>query len=118
MSFELIGDDNGVVRFRLTGVVSRLDTDHAQSAMADAIERHGTIRVLIILEDFAGWQSGVDWSDTSFADANDTNITKIAIVGEEEWKEDVLTFLVAPLRSATVEFFERAMIDAANRWIA
>ncbi len=118
MSFELIDDAAGVVRIRLIGIITRLDADHVQSVLADAIRGHGKIKVLAVLEDFGGWQSGVDWSDLSFAEAHDAQITRIAVVGEEEWKDDILAFLIAPLRSAAVEFFTRAHIDAANRWLA
>lgn len=118
MSFELIDDEAGVVRFRLTGVVTRPDMECGQSAMADAIARHGTIRVLVILDDFGGWQSGVDWGDISFFQEHDAHITRIAVVGDEQWKEEALAFAMASLRSGAVEFFERGKLDAANRWLA
>jgi len=118
MPFEMIDDDGAVIRMRFSGVVTRLDMDHSDSSIRDAIERHGTIKVLVILDDFRGWQSGVDWGDISFAQAHDEQIAKIAVVGDAAWKDEVLTFLVAPLRATPIEYFERSHIDAANRWLA
>jgi len=118
MPFERIGDEGGVTRLRLSGVVSRLDMDHAQGAMIDAIGRHGTIKVLIILDDFAGWQRGVDWGDLSFAQEHDAQIAKAAVVGDADWKDEVLTFMAAPLRTTEIRYFERVHLDDANRWLA
>jgi hypothetical protein len=118
MPFEMIAVDDGVLRLRLSGVLTRLDMDHTQTAVRDAIDRHATIKVLVILDDFGGWQSGVDWGDLSFAQETDAQIEKIAVVGDAAWKEDVMTFMVAPLRATEIQYFERAHTDAANRWLA
>jgi len=118
MSFEMIAVDDGVLRLRLAGVLTRLDMDHLQTAVRDAIRQNGEINVLVLLDDFAGWQRGVDWGDLSFTHETDANIAKIAVVGDAEWKDEVLTFMVAPLRATAIEYFERAQIDAANRWLA
>jgi len=117
MPFEKIGVDDGILRLRLSGVLTRLDLDHLQTAVRDAIQNRGDIKVLVILEDFGGWQSGVDWGDVSFAHETDANVEKIAVVGDAAWKDDVLTFMVAPLRATAIEYFERVHIDAANRWL-
>jgi hypothetical protein len=42
--------------------------------------------LLAILEDFQGWERGVDWNDLEFTISHGGEIAKIAIVGEPRWE--------------------------------
>ena len=62
-----------------------------QQSAAGIIRQQGHVRMLIIAEDFQGWQKGDDWDDVSFME-NDPYIRKMAIVGEKKWEELALLF--------------------------
>ena len=50
----------------------------------------------------------------SYGDA----ITRIAIVGDERWRSEMLMFAAADLRKAPVEFFSEGAITTARAWLA
>jgi hypothetical protein len=52
-----------------------------QALAIEAIRRFGKISALFILDNFRGW------GDTSFLNEHDKDIDKIAVVGDEEWKD-------------------------------
>lgn len=42
----------------------------------------GKVRILIQLENFAGWEPGEQWGDVSFFFRHDQDIERIAVVGD------------------------------------
>jgi hypothetical protein len=58
-----------------------------QASALEAIQRCGKISALFLLENFRGWQRGDEWGDISFLVEHDKDIAKIAVVGEEEWRD-------------------------------
>ena len=54
----------------------------------------GKVRVLIQLENFAGWEPGEQWGDVSFFFRHDQDIERIAVVGEPRWRDPMQVFLV------------------------
>ena len=45
----------------------------------------GKVRVLIQLDDFAGWEPGEQWGDIGFFLKHDQDIEKIVVVGDLRW---------------------------------
>ena len=88
-----------------------------QTAALDAIRRCGKISALFILEDFHGWQREGDWGDISFMIEQDQNIAKIAVVGEEQWRDLIYAFLAKGFRQAAVEYFPSADLAKARAWL-
>ena len=60
----------------------------------------GKWRILVLTENFAGWERGGDWNDFSFSD-NDASIEQMAIVGERKWEELALLFTAKGLRAVS-----------------
>jgi hypothetical protein len=46
--------------------------------------------VLVIVENFKGWERGADWGDRDFFVEHDHQIEKIAIVGDPKWELQTL----------------------------
>ena len=68
-------------------------------AEARKIFAAGKVKVLIRLDDFAGWEPGDQWGDVSFFFRHDADIEKIAIVGDLRWRDEMLVFLFADYRA-------------------
>jgi hypothetical protein len=49
---------------------------------------------------------------------HDKNIAKIAVVGDEEWRDLVYAFLAKGFRQAQVEYFLPADLAKARAWLA
>ncbi|MFO1372305.1 MAG: STAS/SEC14 domain-containing protein [Candidatus Competibacteraceae bacterium] len=77
----------------------------------------GKVRVLIQLENFAGWEPGEQWSDVSFFFKHDKDIERIAVVSEPRWRDDLLTFLFADYRQAEARFFVETDLEPARAWL-
>jgi len=113
-----IQQEAGYLRvLRITGLLKKSELDAALAAEAKEWEPATRVRVLIIVEDFQGWERGADWGDTSFLFTHDEQIEKIAIVADPRWETDVLMFAGAGIRKAPVKFFPPEQLALARAWL-
>jgi len=76
-------------------------------------------RLLVILENFEGWERGADWgNDLDFLFLHSGKISKIAIVAEPRWETLALAFAGAGVRRAPVKFFPPNELEKARSWLA
>jgi len=71
-----------------------------------------------MLENFSGWKRGADWGDISFMSEHDKDIAKIAVVGEDQWRDSIYAFLAKGFRDAEVEFFLPGDLQKARVWLS
>lgn len=117
MAAEIIGRDGAVVSVRISGRLTQAELAAAQEQMARLIAASGAIRLLVLVENFTGWEQGAAWNDFSFQEAQDANIRRMAIVGEERWRDLVLLFTSKGLRPFPIEFFPPARRAEAQAWL-
>jgi hypothetical protein len=108
------GDIN-VVQF--TGMLTKKEFDELRAVAAKKLGFFDRVKVLIIAENFDGWEPGADWGDSSFFTWHGWKVTKIAIVSDPQWKSKFLAFTVAGMRRAPVEFFPTGQIEQARAWL-
>ena len=77
----------------------------------------GKVRILIQLENFAGWEPGDQWGDVSFFFRHDQDIERIAVVGEPRWQDEMQVFLFADYRQAEARFFAETDLELARAWL-
>lgn len=103
---------------RLGGVLNKATTDRIQAYAAQEIARGvKQLKLLLILGDFRGWRRGDDWGDIDFFARYEANITRIAAVGDERWKDETLAFLAAGHRSGEVRYFPKEQETQARAWL-
>ncbi len=117
MPCEWIDRDARVLRVRLSGVLTSEDREEIESATRRAVGGFGSVSCLIILDDFQGWKRGEAWGDLSFQQEHDDKIQRIAVVGDEQWRDEVLAYMAAPLRSTEIQYFAAHHLDQANEWL-
>lgn len=105
-------------QFRVAGMFKKSELDEAQAGAREEIARAGQIKVLLLLEDFQGWEPGADWGDMEFAYTHGNQIEKIAIVAEPKWETEALMFVGAGFRRTKVQFFPPADLARARAWLA
>lgn len=115
VKYELEGDD--IVVFRITGKLKLTEFLSAQQKTEAVIQRLGHVKILILTENFEGWEQSEGWGDWSFADKNDPFIKKIAIVADDKWKDLITLFTGKDLRSVPIELFEPSNIPQARQWL-
>ena len=116
MEFEKAEGDVAV--FRVSGNLARTELDKAQSKCEELIKSLGQIKILVLTDNFTGWERSKGWEDTSFSDRNDPYIKKIAIVGDAKWRDLVDAFTLKGLRPVNIEYFEPHQQTTARQWLA
>jgi hypothetical protein len=109
---------DGICALRISGVLKRSEFGAEQSAIARKIDTGSKPRLLVILENFEGWERGADWNDLDFLFSHSGEILKIAIVAEPRWETLALAFAGAGVRRAPVKFFPPHELEQARSWLA
>lgn len=117
MSAEIISNFDGIVTARISGTLTYAELKKLQGSVLTIIGQLGSIKALILCEDFNGWDKQSDWSDVSFQSKSDPYINKMAIVGAQAWQDFALMFAGQGFREFPVEFFQPDEIDKARAWL-
>ena len=103
----------------LVATVGGLVTPNDQAGLVawvrDTLEAIERVRLLILLDRFQGWRGDASFADPTLWLHDDEGVSKMAIVGNPQWRLGMLTFIVQPLRRTPIEFFETEA--AARRWL-
>jgi hypothetical protein len=118
MPIALHRENGDVVRLDISGVLRKDDYRRCEAELKTMLEAAGSARLLCVLNGFDGWERGVDWSDLSFYVNYGDAIQRIAIVGNERWRSEMLMFAAADLRRGPVEFFPESDLTRARAWLA
>lgn len=88
-----------------SGRLSEEDYRGLVPRLHEAIERHGGLRLLILLRDFEGWAPKALIEDLPFDLRHRKDFERVAIVGDRRW-EEIGTRIAAPFFSGSMRFFE------------
>jgi SpoIIAA-like len=90
---------NDTCVLRISGILKRSEFGAEQTELARKIDIGLKPRLLVILENFEGWERGADWNDLDFMISHGGEISKIAIVAEPRWETLALAFAGAGVTS-------------------
>lgn len=117
MPVEIIDAAGKLLQIRIRGLLKKADYDRIIQIAKQAIAREGKIRALAILEGFEGWERHEEWGDVSFMIGQGQHIEKMAIVGDEKWRDDALAFTAKGFRPTAIEFFGPSRLNEARIWL-
>ena len=117
MPCEILENTGCLLVAKITGKLSKSEIDAAQRAAIEVIRREGRARILIVGDNFEGWEEKGNWGDLSFMMKYDPQIERIAIVGEKRWEDLMIAFTGKGMRSAQVEYFLPGQHALARRWV-
>lgn len=117
MALTIIDASGPILSAKISGELSQSEVSYMQAAALNAIRRCGKISALFILENFQGWKREGEWGDVSFLSEHDRDMAKIAVVGEDKWRDLVYAFLAKGFRQAEVEYFLPADLAKARAWL-
>ncbi len=118
MSAEIIEYTEGILSARISGKLTHAELVALQQAASDLIKLEGKVRLLVMVENFQGWERGGDWGDLSFQSEHDAHIEKMAIVGDRKWQDLALLFASKGLRKFPIEYYEPGELAKARAWLA
>lgn len=117
MPATLTHERDNLYRITISGRLRHQELADCERLMVAEIAPVGSVRLLTVLEDFEGWETGLGWNDLSFYARHGDQIDRIAIVGPERWRSEALMFASADLRRAPVQYFTDADRAGAEAWI-
>ncbi|NOQ93540.1 MAG: hypothetical protein GQ547_02765 [Methylophaga sp.] len=118
MSFELIKNIDQEIWMKISGELSVEDYEAVQSLILLELKIFHESKALIILDNFTGWSKDKRWEDILFMQDYADKITKMAIAGDEKWKEEVFMFVGKSFRSTAIEFFSEDQLELATDWLS
>ena len=110
-------ETNNLWTLRVSGLLKKSDLERCQGRVGSDIDAGGQPCVLVVLENFEGWERGGDW-DVEFLFSKGSQIGKIAIVGDPRWESEALMFTGASIRPTPVKFFQAEQLAEARTWLA
>ena len=117
MTCEIIKIEDNLLTVRMDGVLQLKDQEAIQDVMKNIIGQYNNVKLLVMAKNFQGWSKKDDWGDMGFLMEYGDSVTKMAIVGDERWKENAFIFAGKGLRETEIEFFTLNQLDEAGRWI-
>ena len=99
----------------IKGVLTFDDQKEAEKQSSGNFNLGQKAKILVLAEEFAGWGEEGDWGDLTFMYEHDPYIERIALVANEEWKDQILMFVGAGRRQAAVESFPSE--EDARNWL-
>jgi hypothetical protein len=118
MSLQVTEAGPSIWQLKIGGWLKKSELDAAQEAGRGEIERVGNLKILLVLEDFRGWEPGANWGDITFAATYGDRIEKIAVVGDTKWETPMLMFVGAGCRRSEVKYFRGTDLAAARDWLS
>jgi hypothetical protein len=117
MGVSLQHEDGNVYRVDVSGMLGEQEFGALQQSAAAEIGKVGKIRLLVVLHHFTGWAPG-KWQSLAFYVRHGADIERIAIVGDERWRSEMLMFAGADLRDGPVQYFSPPYRREAAGWLS
>ena len=117
VTFTKDKESENLIVVHIKGTFTFEDLKEFQNKGGDEIDRSGKVKLLILAEQFSGWGKEGDWGDLTFMYEYDPYIEKIAVVADVKWKDEMLMFVGANRRQASVEFFLPDETQSARDWL-
>lgn len=113
---ELPVNEKNIFAFKVSGKLSDEDYQQFVPRVEALIKEHGSIRLLIELEDFEGWDLKAAWDDFKFAREHEDSLERIAVVGEKRWQR-WMVLAGSALTETEIRYFYKDHLQEAWDWL-
>ncbi len=117
MSAEIIDTTEGIITIRVSGKLTHPDLVAVQQRAAELLKQQHKMRILVLAEEFEGWEQQGDWGDLGFQVENDQFIERMALVGKKKWTDLAMLFTAKGFRKFPIEFFPPEAAAQARAWL-
>jgi len=118
MTFEVGELASGkIVEVRVSGKLTKAAYEAFVPLTERKIEEYGKVRMLVVTENFHGWDAGALWQDIKFDLKHFNHIERLALVGDSRWERGMAVFC-KPFTTAKVKYFDLAELEQARAWVA
>lgn len=117
MPYTIVKQTPDLDWIKINGRLTVLDLLAIQVSGQENQQPANRLRTLIQLEEFEGWSNEPGWENTTFIPDQDNEMTRIAIVGDEKWKDEIFMFIGYPMRPIDIVFFPETQLNEAQIWL-
>lgn len=117
MSIQILDDIGHILVVEITGTLHDDELSKAQENVAAILGRRGGGSILLLTENFEGWDKEGEWDSLAFQQQADALIRKIAIVGEKRWEEMAMLFVGDGYRPFPVRYFPSGSVREGQAWL-
>jgi len=110
-------EEKNLVVFYVSGQLGINEYQTIQEEITSTAQKMGHISALLHLKDFSGWDADKDWGDITASEKVDPYIKKMAIVGDNKWRDLADVFTLKGLRYLPIEYFETSQEEEAHHWL-
>ena len=118
MPIAMHRESDNTYRREISGLLLRAEFSRCEAELRTELDRVGSAKLLCVLNNFEGWEPHANWNDLGFYVKHGAAIERIAIVGDQRWRDLTLMFASADLRKAPVEFFPEHDLAQARAWLS
>lgn len=105
------------IGFKVSGKVSAADYEVLMPKLDEAIQAHGRINLVVVLEGFDGWaELEAAKADFKFGTTEYRSVERCAFVSDKEWFKWVVKLMDPFTRRTDEKFFEPSKIEEAWAW--
>jgi hypothetical protein len=113
---KIIPEEGNLIRVIVSGKLTQEDYEALIPSWEQTIARHGSMRMLFVMENFDGWEPGAAWDDLGFDATHARKVEKVAAVGERAWQKWLMKLGSIFVRD-DVKYFDSSQLSEAERWI-
>ena len=106
-----------LVELHIRGTLKRAEFAESERELERLISGGASPRILVICENFGGWERGHDWNNLDFMFSHGAKIAKIAVVGAGTKEDEVRAFTGAGMRPTPIRFFDAGEATEATVWL-
>jgi len=110
-------DATRVAEIRVGGKITAEDYDRAVMPLQDFIDRHGTVKLLEVIDSFGGYDPSIIWEGLKFDFRNVRHISHVAVVSDIGWIGP-LSKAAGALLPTKLRTFGMQDLAEARDWIA
>ncbi|WDQ18546.1 STAS/SEC14 domain-containing protein [Rhodopirellula sp. P2] len=116
MAVQIIQDPaTNMIEIQASGLLTTEDYETFLPRVEKAIEEHGKLNLMFVMEHVDGWEVGAFWEDLKFGFKHHGELNRIAIVGDKKW-EIAMAKIGQYFTSAEVKFFSVSDQHHAIDW--
>ena len=117
MAIKIDDSNPDYLAIRLSGKLTAEDYEDFVPKVESIVQDKGSIRILMTMIDFHGWEMAAAWEDTKFGMRHFHDIERLAMIGEKAWQHGMSVFC-KPFTKAKIRYFDSSEAAEAERWVA
>jgi hypothetical protein len=105
------------IGFRVSGKLTAEDYGVILPKLDEAIAAHGTINLVVVIQDFHGWASlDAAKADYQMGKTQYRDVTRAAFVSDRKWHGTAVRLLDPFTRHTDERYFEESQLEEAWQW--